>query len=187
MGPYGPYLQCGELKTAAIPYEGAAKCDFRKDSNDPTLPMSPSTAFEKDVTADSLPADGTVAPGHQAVPALNPCTNWSTSRWVDGAVGGGLAGNWTNALAEDELPETTWYSSVSLERAIGLLALPRVLCEHPRVGGEIKVGYGRFGAYVSHNDLFKSVPKGVDILDVDEKMAVELVDALIQVSVLLRR
>lgn len=84
--------------------------------------------------------------------------------------------------SEDGADDNAWYSAVSLERAIGLLSLPRVVCEsHPRVGGPIEVGVGRFGVYVKHNDGYRSVKGGVDVLDVDEDMAIQLVDEMIQV------
>lgn len=87
-------------------------------------------------------------------------------------------------------PEDSGYSAMSLERAVGLLSLPRVVCEcYPGTaedgsdrGGPIVVGIGRFGVYVKHNEMFKSVPSGIDVLGVGEEMAIGLIDELVQVS-----
>ncbi|CAM9388970.1 unnamed protein product, partial [Discosporangium mesarthrocarpum] len=52
-------------------------------------------------------------------------------------------------------------SAVPLERALGLLGLPREVCEHPELGGAVTVGVGRFGPYVSYGGGYWTVPKGV--------------------------
>ena len=106
------------------------------------------------------------------------------------AFGVGLGGKNVAANASDgvshrrngEAEARAWYSAVSLERAVGLLSLPRIICDsHPAEGGPIEVGIGRYGVYVKHRELYKMVPKGIDVLDVDEALAVDLVDEVIQV------
>jgi DNA topoisomerase-1 len=65
-------------------------------------------------------------------------------------------------------------AGLDLERALRLLALPRVLGKHPESGEEISAGIGRFGPYLKHGAAFKSLPKGDDVLEVGMNRAVEL-------------
>ncbi|MHC5828640.1 MAG: topoisomerase C-terminal repeat-containing protein, partial [Nostoc sp.] len=50
------------------------------------------------------------------------------------------------SLLKGVTPET-----VTLEMAVGLLALPRTLGVHPVTGGKIQASLGRFGPYVVHD------------------------------------
>jgi DNA topoisomerase I len=66
-----------------------------------------------------------------------------------------------------------------LEMAIGLLALPRLLGNHPETGGKIQAGLGRFGPYVVYDQgkdgkEFRSLKSTDDVLTVDLDRAVEL-------------
>lgn len=61
--------------------------------------------------------------------------------------------NITSAVAGLNDGEEVWYSGVSLERAVGLLSLPKVVCtEHPTEGGAVEVAMGRFGPFVRHGE-----------------------------------
>ncbi len=64
--------------------------------------------------------------------------------------------------------------SLTLEVALKLLELPKVIGEHPESGKEIKKGLGRFGPYVVHDGDFRSIPKTDHIFDVDLKRALDL-------------
>ena len=64
--------------------------------------------------------------------------------------------------------------TVDLDRALKLLALPRLLGKHPETGEEISAGIGRFGPYLKHGASYKSLPKGDDVLEVGMNRAVEL-------------
>ncbi len=48
------------------------------------------------------------------------------------------------------LPKGVAPEEVSLEMAVGLLSLPRLLGMHPETGGKIKASLGRFGPYIVH-------------------------------------
>ena len=50
-------------------------------------------------------------------------------------------------------------STVTLQDALKLLSLPRVLGTHPETGKEIIANIGRFGPYVMHNGDFRSLKK----------------------------
>ena len=60
---------------------------------------------------------------------------------------------------------------------MGLLSLPRTLGSHPETGKPVKASIGRFGPYVVHEDatkVYKSLPKDMDVLNVDLAAAIEL-------------
>jgi DNA topoisomerase-1 len=80
------------------------------------------------------------------------------------------------SLAKGMTPET-----VTLEQALGLLALPRALGAHPETGNAVKASVGRFGPFVVHakgaeggKDDFRSVPAGQDVLTITLDEAVAL-------------
>ncbi len=66
-------------------------------------------------------------------------------------------------------------SSLSLEDALRLLALPRVVGTHPETGEEIEANNGRFGPYVRYNGTFYSLPKGVDPVEVSFEEALDII------------
>ena len=63
---------------------------------------------------------------------------------------------------------------VDIELALKLLALPRMLGEHPEDGKVVKAGIGRYGPYVVHDGSFKSLTKDDDVLKIELDRAVEL-------------
>ncbi len=63
---------------------------------------------------------------------------------------------------------------VTLERAIGLLSLPREIGPHPEDGKPVKAGIGRFGPYVQHDKKYASIPADEDVLAVGLNRAVDL-------------
>ncbi len=63
---------------------------------------------------------------------------------------------------------------VDIELALKLLALPRMLGEHPEDGKVVKAGVGRYGPYVVHDGSFKSLTKDDDVLKIELDRAVEL-------------
>ncbi len=81
------------------------------------------------------------------------------------------------------LPKGVGMDDVTLEMAIGLLNLPRLLGEHPETGNKVQVSLGRFGPYIVHKkggeegkDDYRSLkPKeGDDVLTVTMDRAMEL-------------
>lgn len=79
------------------------------------------------------------------------------------------------------LPKGTKPEDVTLEMAVGLLSLPRLLGNHPATGAPIKASLGRFGPYVVHDqgkegkDYRSLKPAlGDDVLTVSLERALEL-------------
>jgi DNA topoisomerase-1 len=72
------------------------------------------------------------------------------------------------------IPRGTPIESVTLEVALKLLELPRLIGMHPETGDKIEAGIGRFGPYVKYQSKFKSIPKDEDVLTIGMNRAVEL-------------
>jgi DNA topoisomerase-1 len=76
------------------------------------------------------------------------------------------------------LPKGSKPEDLTLEDALGLLRLPRLLGEHPE-GGKVQAGLGRFGPYVVHDKgkaekEFRSLKAEDDVLIVGLERALEL-------------
>jgi DNA topoisomerase-1 len=77
------------------------------------------------------------------------------------------------------LPKGVKIEDVTLEMAVGLLALPRTLGVHPATGGKIQASLGRFGPYVVH-DLgkegkdYRSLKAQDNVLTISLERALEL-------------
>jgi DNA topoisomerase I len=72
------------------------------------------------------------------------------------------------------LPKQVDSNNVTFEIALKYLSLPRRLGHHPETGKVVNAGMGRFGPYVLHNKVYKSLGKEDDVLTVDLEKAVEL-------------
>ena len=68
-------------------------------------------------------------------------------------------------------------STVTLEEALKLLALPRELGVHPEAGTVIVAGLGRFGPYIKHVDDYRSLEATDDLFTVDLERALALLAA----------
>jgi DNA topoisomerase-1 len=64
--------------------------------------------------------------------------------------------------------------NITLEEALKLFELPRNLGEYKNETVEVNVG--RFGPYVKFKDMYVSIPKGEDVMEVSFERAVELID-----------
>ncbi|WP_100898877.1 type I DNA topoisomerase [Nostoc flagelliforme] len=78
------------------------------------------------------------------------------------------------SLLKGVTPET-----VTLEMAVGLLALPRTLGVHPGTGGKIQASLGRFGPYVVHDQGkegkdYRSLKAADNVLTISLERALEL-------------
>ncbi|MFN8247977.1 MAG: type I DNA topoisomerase [Ferruginibacter sp.] len=65
--------------------------------------------------------------------------------------------------------------TISLDEALELFKLPLTLGEYEEL--EVSVNVGRFGPYVKFGEQFISIPKGEDLMEVDLKRAVEIIQA----------
>jgi DNA topoisomerase-1 len=77
------------------------------------------------------------------------------------------------------LPKGVTPEQVTLDMAVGLLALPRTLGVHPDTGGRIQASLGRFGPYVVHDQGkegkdYRSLKAGDDVLTITLERALEL-------------
>ncbi len=77
------------------------------------------------------------------------------------------------------LPKGVNPKDVTLEMAVGLLSLPRLLGVHPDTGCKIQAGQGPFGPYVVHDQGkegkdYRSLKAGDDVFNVSLERALEL-------------
>ena len=64
--------------------------------------------------------------------------------------------------------------NIELEEALKLFELPRQLGEYKDVLVEANVG--RYGPYVKYGDMFVSIPRGEDLMEIQLDRAIELID-----------
>ena len=74
------------------------------------------------------------------------------------------------------LPKGLSTDDVDLDRALGLLSLPREIGKHPDDGEPIIAGVGRFGPYVQHGKTYANLTTGDDVLTVGLNRAVTLIE-----------
>ncbi|MGL5034385.1 MAG: DNA topoisomerase, partial [Microcystaceae cyanobacterium] len=77
------------------------------------------------------------------------------------------------------LPKGVKPEDVTLDMAVGLLALPRTLGQHPDTGAKVQTSLGRFGPYVVHDQGkegkdYRSLKAGDDVLLITLERALEL-------------
>jgi DNA topoisomerase-1 len=71
------------------------------------------------------------------------------------------------------LPKSMAPDTINLERALGLLSLPRDIGRHPETGEVILAGLGRFGPYIKHEATYVSL-KDDDVLTIGHNRAMDL-------------
>jgi DNA topoisomerase I len=74
------------------------------------------------------------------------------------------------------VPKGTSPDDIDLDRALGLLSLPREVGRHPEDGEPILASIGRFGPYVQHGKTYANLPAGDDVLAVGLNRAVTLIE-----------
>lgn len=72
------------------------------------------------------------------------------------------------------IPKGVDIATFDIAAALKLLALPRLVGNHPEDGKPIEAGLGRFGPFLKHNGRFKSLKKGDDVMSIGMNRAVEL-------------
>ena len=72
------------------------------------------------------------------------------------------------------LPRGLAPADVDLDKALGLLSLPREIGKHPEDGLPILASLGRYGPYIKHGDNFRSLAPDDDVLSVGINRAVSL-------------
>jgi DNA topoisomerase-1 len=74
------------------------------------------------------------------------------------------------------LPKRLSADDVDLDRALGLLSLPREVGKHPDDSEPILAGVGRFGPYVQHGKTYANLTTGDDVLTIGLNRAVALIE-----------
>jgi len=72
------------------------------------------------------------------------------------------------------LPKGWTADGVTLEKALQLLTLPRVVGEHPETGKPISAGIGRYGPFVLHEGTYANLPDAEEVFTVGLNRAVDL-------------
>jgi DNA topoisomerase-1 len=72
------------------------------------------------------------------------------------------------------IPKTIPLETLDFNKALSILALPRLLGEHPESGKEIRAGLGRFGPYIVHDGDFRSIKEPDDVLSISLERALEM-------------
>ena len=158
VGRYGPYVECeidGERVTASLPPE-LAPADLEEDD----LATIIKEGNEEDKIVGIHP--------EASMPVF---------------IRKGPYGPYIQ-LGDDEqegkpkrisIPKGVSPAEVDLDKAVGLLALPRVLGSHPESGNDILANIGRYGPYVQHGRTFASLTAEDDVLLVELPRALELI------------
>ncbi len=72
-----------------------------------------------------------------------------------------------------QIPSDVSMSTITLDQALELFKLPRVLGQYE--GSDVSVGAGRFGPYVCHNKKYVSIPKDENPLSVTLQEAIQMI------------
>jgi DNA topoisomerase-1 len=73
------------------------------------------------------------------------------------------------------IPKGMTVAGVSLEQALQLLSLPRLVGKHPEDGEPIMANNGKFGPYVQHLKTYANLTAGEDVLTIGLNRAVDLI------------
>ncbi len=74
------------------------------------------------------------------------------------------------------LPKGLEGDAITLDQAVGLLSLPRIVGAHPQTGEAIEAGLGRFGPYVKMGAIYGSLDGDDDVLTVGLNRAVDAIE-----------
>jgi len=72
------------------------------------------------------------------------------------------------------LPKGWSPESLTLERALELLALPRPIGPHPETGDLVEAGIGRYGPYIKHGSTYANIPDVEEVFTIGMNRAVEV-------------
>jgi DNA topoisomerase-1 len=160
-GPYGPYIQLGEAEKNKKPKR---------------------VSLPKGLTPDMIDLDRAIR--LLALPR-EVCTHPDDGEPVQAGIG--RYGPYVkHGKTYVSIPADEDVLTIGANRALTLLAeSPKVkrqskqieIGEHPREGGMITAGVGRYGPYVKHGRLYASLPKGTEPDAATLEQAVELLDA----------
>ncbi len=72
------------------------------------------------------------------------------------------------------LPKGWTPSTLTLEQALQLLSLPRIVGDHPETGKSISAGLGRYGPFILHDGTYANLPDVEEVFTVGLNRAVDL-------------
>jgi len=72
------------------------------------------------------------------------------------------------------LPKGWSPDSITLERALDLLSLPRLIGPHPEDAVPVEAGIGRFGPYVKHGTIYANIPDVEEAFTIGMNRAMEV-------------
>ncbi len=72
------------------------------------------------------------------------------------------------------LPKGWSPDGLTLELALALLSLPRLVGTHPADGQAVEAGIGRFGPYVKHGPVYANIPEVEEVFTIGMNRAVEV-------------
>ncbi len=72
------------------------------------------------------------------------------------------------------LPKGWAPDTLTLERAMELLSLPRIVGMHPEDGVVVEAAIGRFGPYVKHGSVYANLPDVEEVFTIGMNRAVEV-------------
>ena len=72
------------------------------------------------------------------------------------------------------LPKGWTAEALTLERAVELLSLPRIVGMHPGDGAVVEAAIGRFGPYVKHGAVYANLPDVEEVFTIGMNRAVEV-------------
>ncbi len=72
------------------------------------------------------------------------------------------------------LPKGWGADTLTLDRALALLSLPREIGPHPEDGTPVEAGIGRFGPYVKHGSVYANIPDAEEVFTIGMNRAVQV-------------
>ena len=72
------------------------------------------------------------------------------------------------------LPKGWSADSLTLDRALDLLSLPRTIGPHPETGDPVEAAIGRFGPYVKHGSTYANIPDVEEVFTIGMNRAMEV-------------
>jgi DNA topoisomerase I len=163
IGRFGPFVQVGEGgpgRTASLPEE-VAPADLTVDK---AMELVRAKA-EGPRTLGVDPATG------QNVYVMNGRYGWYVQ------LGETPEGKKAEKPKRASLQAGTTETTITLDEALRLLSLPRVVGLHPDDNEPILTNFGRFGPYVKHNDEFRSLESEGDVFNISFDAALALLRA----------
>ena len=163
IGRFGPFVQVGEGgpgRTASLP-DDVAPADL---------------TVEKALELVRVKAEGPRTLGVDPATGMNVYVmNGRYGAYVQ--LGETPEGKKAEKPKRASLQADTTESTITLEEALKLLSLPRVVGLHPDDNEPIVTNFGRFGPYVKHGDEFRSLESEDDVFTIGFDAALELIRA----------